>query len=111
MDNKLDNKKLAKWAFVHSVGVTVYILLVALFMRNADRIFGDLDKSIFGPALFLMLFVLSAAVVGSLIAGKPLMLYLDGKKKEAVTMLGYTILFLFLLFLVGLAKLAIFNSL
>lgn len=65
----------------------------------------------FGVSMFLMLFVLSASVVVSLVAGKPLMLYLDGRKKEVVTLLGYMILFLFLLYLVGLAKLAIFSSL
>lgn len=111
MDNKIDNKKLVKWGFVHSAGVVIYTVLVAFFMQNGERIFGDMDNSIYGPALFLMLFVLSAAVVASLVAGKPLMLYIDGKKKEAVTLLGYTIFFLFILFLIGLLKLAIFNSL
>ena len=108
MDNKLNNKNLAKWGFVHSVGVVIYTLLVALLMQNGDKIFGKTD-TVFSASLFLTLFVLSAAVVISLVAGKPVMLYLDGKKKEAVTLLGYTIMFLFLLFLVGLAKLAIFS--
>lgn len=108
MDNKLDNKTLAKWGFVHSVGVVVYTLLVALLMQNGDKLFGNVD-TVYSASLFLTLFVLSAAVVISLIAGKPVMLYLDGKKKEAVALLGYTIFFLFVLFIIGLIKLAIFK--
>ena len=104
----MDKKKLATWGFVHSVGVAAYTVLVAFLMNNGDKIFGKMD-SVFGPALFLMLFVLSATVVISLIAGKPVMLYLDGKKKEAVALFGYTILFLFLLVLIGLVKLAVFR--
>lgn len=105
----MDNKKLVKWGFVHALGVVVYVVLVTLIMQNGDRAFGSANNGFFAFALILILFVLSAAVVGSLVAGKPLMLYLDGKKKEAVALLGYTILFLFLLLLIGLAKLAIFN--
>ena len=60
--------------------------IVATIMNNAERIFGNMDKSI-GTVGFLMLFVLSTGVVGTFIIGKPIMLYIDNKKKEAVSLL------------------------
>lgn len=43
------------------------------------------------PATFLMVFVISAAIEASLVLGQPIMLYLDGKKTEAIKLLGVTI--------------------
>lgn len=72
-----------KSAFVNALGTLAYIMVVATIMQNGDRLFGEMDNFL-GPIAFLLLFVLSAIVVGSLVLGKPLTLYLDGKKKEAV---------------------------
>jgi hypothetical protein len=41
--------------------------------------------------LMLSLLVFSAALVGSLIFGRPILWYLDNKKKEAVLLLAYTL--------------------
>jgi hypothetical protein len=38
----------------------------------------------------LMLLVFSAALMGILVFGQPAMWYVDGKKKEALYLLGYT---------------------
>lgn len=46
---------------------------------------------------FLLVFVISAAVMGLLIFGKPILLYLDNFKKEAVSLLFYTLSFLILI--------------
>lgn len=62
--------------------------------------FGD-GKNFFIPIFMLLLLVLSVAVMGVLIFGKPLMLYLDGAKKEGVKLLLYTIGFLFIMTLVS----------
>lgn len=72
-----------KTSFLHSLGVLIYISLVAWIMTNAEKIFGKMNDWL-GPVAFLLLFTLSALVVGGLILGKPIMLYLDGKKKDAV---------------------------
>jgi len=78
-----------KKSFVNSVGVLVYVTIVASIMNNGDRLFGKTDTIYTGIAV-LMLFTLSALVVGGLVLGKPVMLYLDGKKKEAVSLLMAT---------------------
>lgn len=44
------------------------------------------------PVIMLSLFVLSAAIMGYLFLSEPLMLYLDGKKKEAVQFFYQTVL-------------------
>ena len=41
-------------------------------------------------SMFLMLFVFSALLTGYLVLGKPIMMYVDGQKKEAVRLLFYT---------------------
>jgi hypothetical protein len=82
-----------KTALVNTLGVLVYVGIVATVMNNAERIFGKMD-SVIGAVGFLMLFVLSAGVVGSLIVGKPIFMYLDGKKKEAISLLAWTLAFL-----------------
>jgi hypothetical protein len=82
--------KLVKLAALNSLGVLVYVFLVSLFMNNAEKVFGKVDNKFFAPVIFLLLFILSALTTGFLILGKPLMLYLDGAKKEAVKLLFYT---------------------
>jgi hypothetical protein len=77
----------------------VYIALVAWLMLNANNIFGGM-KTIWGPIAFLLLFVLSASITGSLVLGRPTLLYLDGKKKEAVRHFGLTLLYLFIILVV-----------
>jgi len=64
-------------------------------MQNAEKIFGKADKPI-GTVTFLLLFVMSATIVGGLVVVKPVMLYLDGDKKSAVKMFIYTAGWLFL---------------
>ncbi len=93
----MKNKTLAKWGATHAFGVLVYVLLVALFMNKANDIFGTADHDIITPIAFLMLFLFSALTTGSLVLGKPIMLYLDGQKKEGVKLLLFTGLSLFIL--------------
>jgi len=74
-----------KNGFLNALLTFIYIALVGTLMQNGDKLFGKTDTFI-TPIAVLLLFTLSAIVVGGLVLGKPLMLYLDGKKKEAVTL-------------------------
>jgi len=82
-----------KTAILNSLGTAVYIALVAILMTNGNQIFGQAN-GVLGGVGILLLFTLSALIVGSLVLGKPLMLYLDGSKKEAIKLLLYTIIIL-----------------
>lgn len=86
--------QLLKVSLKNAILTIIYVFLVAILMWKANDIFGKMDNFL-GPFAFLLLFTLSAAIVGSLIIGKPVFLYLDGKKKEAIMLLLYTILWLF----------------
>lgn len=79
-----------KTAALNSLGVLVYVSIVAYIMHNGEKIFGKVDSTI-GSIGILMLFVLSVGVVAALVVGKSLMLYLDNKKKEAVSLLITTL--------------------
>ena len=81
---------------MHALGVLVYIFLISLLMINGDKLFGEVEGFV-GMMGFLLLFVFSATVVGGLVLGKPLMLYLDKDRKEATQMLFYTVGWLLIL--------------
>ncbi|MEZ0287134.1 MAG: hypothetical protein ACAH35_04860, partial [Candidatus Paceibacterota bacterium] len=72
-----------KLSFLYALGTVAYISVISTILQNGSRIFGEKDTFI-TPILFLLLFTLSAVTVGGLVLGKPLMLYVDGKKSEAV---------------------------
>ena len=85
------DKKIVKQSLSYAALAILYIALVATIMNNAARIFGQQEKTVLAPIGFLLLLVVSAATMGMLIFGKPVMLYIDGKKREAVAMAVCTI--------------------
>ena len=92
----MKNSILARWGATHAFGVLTYVFLLAAFFNKASDWFGKVDQKIITPVAALMLFVFSALVVGGLVLGKPLTLYLDGYKKEGVKLLFFTGISLFI---------------
>ncbi len=91
-------KILIRNAFLHALGAAAYVALVASgIFYSSHLIAPGPDRSILIPMTMLLLLVLSAAMMGTLIFGRPVMLYLDGKKKEALSFLFYTLGFFSLL--------------
>ena len=84
-------KKIIKRAFIDSFGTTAYIILVVLFIFSLQSLFSEKEDIIIIPVAMLLLFVSSAAITGFLVFGKPVMLYVDGKRKEAISLLAYTL--------------------
>ncbi|MBX4196647.1 hypothetical protein KW805_03600 [Candidatus Pacearchaeota archaeon] len=78
-------------AFFNAVGTAAYIILVVLFIVSLQRFSSKPENPILIPIAMLSLFVCSAAITGFLVFGKPLMLYIDGKKKESVSLLIHTL--------------------
>lgn len=85
-------------AVLHSLGhailVFIYVSGVALIMSHGEQIFGQED-TLWIPIVMLMLLVLSVAVMGALVLGRPILLYLSGAKKEAVKFFSYTLGWIF----------------
>jgi hypothetical protein len=96
-----------KRALINALATAAYVTAVGLFMFYANDTFGKEDKFL-TPVVVLMLLVLSAAVTASLVFGQPAMWYVDGRKKQAMQLLGATLgslAVLTLLAMVGLAAL------
>ncbi|MFH1412782.1 MAG: hypothetical protein ABIG10_02020 [bacterium] len=98
----MKKNKLLQISFLSSVGLAVYIALVALLIQDGEKLFGKLNN-LWGPLLFLMLFVFSALVSGLLVLGYPIWLYLEKEKKAAIKLLFYTLgwIFIFLLAIIA----------
>ncbi len=106
------NNTIIKNAVASAILTTLYVICVASFFFYASRIFGgDGSKdTILAPIVMLLLLVLSAAITGSLVFGRPVLWYLEGKKQEAISLFLYTLAFLFIvvafaLFLLYIGKL------
>jgi hypothetical protein len=80
-------------SLAHALLVFIYVAFVAWFMTHANAlgIPADNENTIWGPILFFTLFVISAAITGALVLGRPLLLYLDGMKKEGILFFAYTV--------------------
>lgn len=88
--------KLITRALLNALGTAAYITLVASLIFSLQFLAPKEDIIII-PIAMLSLFVCSAAITSFLVLGKPIMLYLDGKKKEAISLLIYTIGILFII--------------
>ncbi len=82
--------KLITRSFLNALGTTIYIVGLVTSVLKGDKLFGQIDVP-FAPIIFLMVFVLSAGVTGSLVLGKPLLMYLNNQKSEAVKLFLYTL--------------------
>lgn len=88
--------KIIFFSLLTSVGVFLYVVAISFVMNHANRIFGQ-PPNFWGPVAFLLLFVLSAVVVGALVLGRPVYLFLvAGRRLEAVLLLLYTIFWIFI---------------
>ncbi len=90
------NKSIILYSLLSTLGVASYTSAVAWLMFNGNAIFGKEDSSFLMPMLFLLLFIISATITGFLVLGRPIYLYFNGQKMEAVKTLGLTLLFLVL---------------
>ena len=88
-------ERIAKRALINALGTVAYVLLIASFMFSLQDIAPKGD-TIFVIASILLLLVCSAAITGFLIFGKPIMFYIDGKKREALSLLTYTLIMIVL---------------
>jgi hypothetical protein len=95
-DHALGRGALLRRAFVHAAIASIYIVAVA-FVFYASQ---DLLEARDGPlavASYLFLAVLSVAVLGVVVFGKPAMWYVDGRRSEAVSLAFYTVALLSLI--------------
>ena len=90
------SRKIIQNALINSGATAFYIIGVVSLIYYVPKMLG-LDKvpdNFLMPVVMLLLFVISAAITGSLVFGRPILWYLDGKKREAVMLLCWTLVFL-----------------
>lgn len=94
--------EIRKKAFVNSLLTSCYIVAVGLFLYYGSLIKLGRSNSFLAPITLLFLFVFSAALTGFLLLGKPAQMYVDGKKKEALSLIYNTLGFFFTFTLIAL---------
>ncbi|MDO8481555.1 MAG: hypothetical protein Q7S75_00555 [bacterium] len=81
---------MTKNPFFNAILASGYIVLVASAIYYSPKSMDHVDAAIV-PIVFLSVFVLSAAVMGTLFFYQPVHMYLDGTKKEAVSLFFKTL--------------------
>jgi len=101
-------KEIKKTALINSISTALYVVAVGSFMYYGSTVKLGRVNTILAPITLLLLFVFSAAVTGFLIFGKSAQMYIDGKKKEALSLLTYTLGSLSIITFVAIAFLVFF---
>lgn len=84
---------LIKRSLLNALGTAAYVIALVTLVLNGEKIFGTINE-IFAPIAFLLTFVISASITSGLVLGKPILMFLEGQKKEAVKLFIYTIVWL-----------------
>ncbi len=82
-------------SFINAAGVFVYVALIAWLGFNSKTIFGE-APSFIAPLFMLLLFVVSACITGLLVLGKPILMYLNNQRREAIVLFSVTLSWLVL---------------
>ncbi len=85
----MSSNQMFKQSLLSALGVAAYVTLIVTGLFKLMP--GPDGESLFVPIAMLMLFVVSAAIVGSLVLLKPIMMYVSGMKAESVKLLLWTI--------------------
>lgn len=88
-----------KLGIYQGVFVSVYCAVIGTIMQNGDKLFGKEDTFI-TPILVLTLLCVSVLVCALIVFKKPYELFFDNKKKEAVNVVVYTAVSLFIILII-----------
>lgn len=100
------DKKIALTTLRNIILAGIYIFGVSQLMYNGNSLFGKEDNSLM-PFALLLLFTVSAAIVGSLVFGQAAILFLNKKNKEGIQSAAFSTLWLFILTVIALVVLAL----
>jgi predicted transglutaminase-like protease len=101
--------QILKIAGLNALATTAYIAAVVSFIFYAPKTI-DEKATVLLPIMMLLLFVSSAAITGSLVLGRPILWYMDGKKKDAIHLLIATLVSLFAITLVAFCTLLLLTK-
>ena len=101
--------KIRKTALINAIATTLYIIAVGCFFHYGSLIKVGRTNIMLVPITLLLLFVFSAALTGFLIFGKPAQMYVDNKKREALSLLTYTLIFFSIITFAAIVLLIVFT--
>ena len=105
-----NNPSLSFIAFFQALGLILYCGLVGMVIWRGEKWFGKMNN-LFGPILFLALFVVSSLICSLITLTYPFLIFWDEKNtKKALKLLGYTALWLVLFVLVLMGIIAFGNA-
>ena len=82
---------MSKNPFINALSASAYIILVVSIMTFVTQPLRNKPDTFFAPITFLSVLTLSVAVMAFLFFYQPLLLFIDGKKKEAVNLFIKTV--------------------
>lgn len=77
--------------FLQASGLVSYIFLVTIFFNNIDNIFHNSTAENIAPIIMLLLFIISAVISASLVLGRAGVLFWEKKYTQAFTLIGWTV--------------------
>lgn len=82
---------MTKNPLVNALGASAYIILVVSIMTFVTKPLQNKPDTFFTPIVFLSLLTLSVVVMAFLFFYQPLMLFIEGKKKDAINLFVKTL--------------------
>jgi len=89
--NLIYNTIMSKNPFINALSASAYIILVVTIMTFVTQPLKDKPDTFFAPITVLFVLTLSVAVMAYLFFYQPLLLFIDGKKKEAIDLFVKTV--------------------
>jgi len=82
---------MSKNPIINALGASGYIILIVSIINLLSLTQKDKPDTAFAPVVFLSLLTLSVTMMGYLFFYQPLQLFIEGKKKEALTLFIRTV--------------------
>ena len=82
--------RMTKNPFLNALAAVLYIVVIVFVMHYATG-FDNTKATVITPMAVLLLFTLSAAVMGYLFLYQPLQIYTDGERKVAINLFLQTV--------------------
>lgn len=82
---------MSKNPLINAASALAYIILVVSVMTFATQPLRDKPDTFFAPITVITMLTLSVTVMAFIFFYQPLMLFIDGKKKEAVNLFAKTV--------------------
>lgn len=80
-----------KYSLINGLSTVLYVIIIVLSINFIGNTLSDKPETVLIPIVMLLLFVISAAITGMLVLGRPLIWYLNGDKSEALRLAISTI--------------------